>query len=918
MKKIISLIAALTVMSSMALSLAAPVHATEYTGLTNYGSYVMEDPHDTEAEHTTVTQDGLVFNVYGDYAYLSSCEDKDITEAVIPAEVKGVPVIGITGSPFGYCRKLTSIELPETLQYLNWLDIMAPVVNVSSSEKDVMPTLEKISVSKDSPYYTVKDGMLYSKDMKLLIGCPPAMGVKELKISDKTEEIFNYAFAACTDLETAVIPDSIKHIHNAAFAACDHLKSVEIPEGITVLSGDMFMQCSALTDVKIKGKLQNIGFGAFYECTSLKKFDIPDTVTHVGSNAFKDTGCIEEADGVQYVDNWAVGFSKSSGPDEIILRDGTAGIAEFAFILSNRTKHIYVPATVKNAGALAYVSSRGPAVTIDYAGKAMGERSFTGAKKLTDIYIYDPKCDIFDDEKTIPDTYKEPTELEDEPLISIDEEPTSGTRTAVAVISDIPDRTSTSSGNSAAKSIQQKVEEYMQSDDTLPEAAPYEASPVIAADETDTTLEAEENKVTIHGYRGSTAEAYAKKYNRKFAALDDEIHSRRLSDPDENITEIKSDGYTYKTDGHFAWLYDIEDENADVLDIPDYVNGMPVVGADLSIQLFNNCDLTTVKLNSFIRDLNDLPNSRMQNITASPDNPFLTSEGDALYSADKTVLYHLNATYDDEEFVIPDTVKTVGDFALLSCTSLKNVVIPDSVEYIGQFAFDRKVYTDTSDGVCYVGSWAVETAFPVPSSIKVKEGTIGIANGAFSLNSDVTSISYPASLKYTSGHPVSSMGSIVNARVYVNGKSLLNDLVTSRYFKEICFMDADCVIPDEEYIISDNYHNDDGEKVDVLEPVIMGFKGSTAEAYAEKYNRKFVEIATGSLPLYGDANCSGIVDLSDAVLIMQTLSNPSKYKLTDEGRKNADCSGSGDGVTNMDALAVQKYMLKLIPSLPEE
>lgn len=69
---------------------------------------------------------------------------------------------------------------------------------------------------------------------------------------------------------------------------------------------------------------------------------------------------------------------------------------------------------------------------------------------------------------------------------------------------------------------------------------------------------------------------------------------------------------------------------------------------------------------------------------------------------------------------------------------------------------------------------------------------------------------------------------------------------------------------------------------------------------------------------YGDANCDGKVDLSDAVRIMQAISNPSKYKLNDEESANADCSGGNDGVTNGDALAIQKYCLSLITSLPEE
>lgn len=75
--------------------------------------------------------------------------------------------------------------------------------------------------------------------------------------------------------------------------------------------------------------------------------------------------------------------------------------------------------------------------------------------------------------------------------------------------------------------------------------------------------------------------------------------------------------------------------------------------------------------------------------------------------------------------------------------------------------------------------------------------------------------------------------------------------------------------------------------------------------------------------LAGDANMDGTVDLSDAVLIMQSLANPDKYGLngtdenhiTEQGTANADVEG-GDGMTVNDALAIQKYLLELIPSLP--
>mgnify|MGYP003290146268 CR=1 FL=1 len=75
---------------------------------------------------------------------------------------------------------------------------------------------------------------------------------------------------------------------------------------------------------------------------------------------------------------------------------------------------------------------------------------------------------------------------------------------------------------------------------------------------------------------------------------------------------------------------------------------------------------------------------------------------------------------------------------------------------------------------------------------------------------------------------------------------------------------------------------------------------------------------------YGDSNCDGTVNMADAVLIMQALANPDKYGLdgsdethiTAQGKLNADCDLSSTGMTNADALAIQKYMLKLVDKLP--
>ena len=84
-------------------------------------------------------------------------------------------------------------------------------------------------------------------------------------------------------------------------------------------------------------------------------------------------------------------------------------------------------------------------------------------------------------------------------------------------------------------------------------------------------------------------------------------------------------------------------------------------------------------------------------------------------------------------------------------------------------------------------------------------------------------------------------------------------------------------------------------------------------------------VTTKSVPkVKGDANRDGYVSLADSVLIMQSLANPVKYgengsdsnHLTAEGKANADVVGK-DGITNMDALEIQKYTLHLIKAFED-
>jgi len=77
--------------------------------------------------------------------------------------------------------------------------------------------------------------------------------------------------------------------------------------------------------------------------------------------------------------------------------------------------------------------------------------------------------------------------------------------------------------------------------------------------------------------------------------------------------------------------------------------------------------------------------------------------------------------------------------------------------------------------------------------------------------------------------------------------------------------------------------------------------------------------STNESTVKGDANCDTNVNMSDAVIIMQSLANPNKYgvngtdehHITEQGKKNGDIAGNNDGITNSDALAIQRKLLGL-------
>ncbi|MDE6784994.1 MAG: hypothetical protein K2J26_06465, partial [Ruminococcus sp.] len=70
-----------------------------------------------------------------------------------------------------------------------------------------------------------------------------------------------------------------------------------------------------------------------------------------------------------------------------------------------------------------------------------------------------------------------------------------------------------------------------------------------------------------------------------------------------------------------------------------------------------------------------------------------------------------------------------------------------------------------------------------------------------------------------------------------------------------------------------------------------------------------------SVTLAGDVNCDNEVSVADATLLLQYIGNGDKYKLSEQGKANADVDGES-GISAVDALTIQMYDAGVVKKLP--
>ncbi len=203
-------------------------------------------------------------------------------------------------------------------------------------------------------------------------------------------------------------------------------------------------------------------------------------------------------------------------------------------------------------------------------------------------------------------------------------------------------------------------------------------SPTVVLEDSKNTVPSD---ATLYGYAGSTAEAYAVKYERAFQALDGLAFE--LNDDQESYTLIG---------------YPISD--AVSVTVPSIYLGLPVTA--IGDRVF-----------SMARDLAE--------ITLPED---LTDIGAHAFEG----CIALN------KIVLPDGVETIGDYAFRQCETLTEIIIPEGVTSIGKetfrWCFDlAKVSIPAS--VMSIGENAFDDCYEL-TEITISDNVTSVGEGAFS------------------------------------------------------------------------------------------------------------------------------------------------------------------------------------------
>ena len=221
------------------------------------------------------------------------CSCPNLQNVILP---EGLEEIGEYA--FGGCTAITSVRIPASVKYL-------------SGSSFCGCKIKAYEIDGDNQFFTVVDGVVFSKDLSTLVAFPSAYPHEHYIIPDTTRIIGECAFEGSC-ISYVEIPEGLSSIKRSAFTG-SNIRNIEMPNTVTELGEHVFRFCRNLEQIQLSNRLLSIPCQTFSRCPKLKRLEIPESVKRVYYSA------IAWCDGLEFL-------KLNDGLEEIVDEGPMSGV----------------------------------------------------------------------------------------------------------------------------------------------------------------------------------------------------------------------------------------------------------------------------------------------------------------------------------------------------------------------------------------------------------------------------------------------------------------------------------------------------------------------------------------------------------------------------------------------------------------
>ncbi len=272
---------------------------------------------------------------------------------------------------FGCCKSIQDISIPSSVIYID------PLVFGSSRQ------LTDINIDANNKFYCSKDGVLYTKDLKMLHTYPEGKQGTRFVIPNEVTHIGASAFYGC-NLTDIVIPNTVTHIGSDAFGSCEFVENIVIPENVISIGQNLFGY-SGLQSITVASG--NTVYDSRNECNA-----IIETATNTLIAGCRKTTIPY---GVKIIEAWAL---YNSSPSKITIPSSVTEIKQFAFSYVGEVRCFWKNLGHISISSAAIVWSSGAKLFVPVGTKD----SYQATKPWSDFVIEES-----DEEEQLPDDFDE-------------------------------------------------------------------------------------------------------------------------------------------------------------------------------------------------------------------------------------------------------------------------------------------------------------------------------------------------------------------------------------------------------------------------------------------------------------------------------------------------------------------------------